>query len=373
MGGGHAHVQVLRGLARTPAAGVQLTVVLDRAEAVYSGMVPGLVAGDYRAGELEIDVARLARRAGARVLLHAATRVDPTARRIELDGAPPLAYGVASLDVGATLRGLELPGVRQHALATRPIGDLVARFDARLAAVSAARPGARLEVAIVGGGVAGVELACCLEARLRAAGRRAALTLFEASGAPTLPRGLARRALRELAARGIALRSGARAARVEPRGLWLGAERVDADLVLWATGAAPWPWLAASPLAADARGFARVRPTLQLVGHDDLLAAGDCAALEGAEWVPKAGVYAVRQGPVLEANLRARLRGDRLRPYRPQRDFLALLNLGERRALGAKWGIALQGRSVWRLKNRIDRSFVERFRELDVTPSGTAS
>jgi NADH dehydrogenase FAD-containing subunit len=141
-----------------------------------------------------------------------------------------------------------------------------------------------------------------------------------------------------------------------------GGGRVAADLVIWATGAAPPDLVRDSPLERDAGGFARVRSTLEVVGAPDLFAAGDCAALEDHPWVPKAGVYAVRQGPVLEANLRARLRGDALRAYRPQREFLALINLGQRRALGTKWGIALAGRWVWCAKDRIDRRFVRRFR-----------
>src|SRR5262249_52852307 len=85
---------------------------------------------------------------------------------------------------------------------------------------------------------------------------------------------------------------------------------------------------------------------------------------EGSAWVPRSGVYAVREGPILAANLRARLKGARLRCYRPQRDALALLNLGGRRALGAKRGRAFAGRLVWRWKDRIDRRFVARFRPL---------
>ena len=112
VGGGHAHVQLIRRWMRRPVEGVRLCVVLDRPEAVYSGMVPGCVAGDYMPGELEIDVVPLARRAGARVVLAAATRVDPETRSIELEGRPPLFYDLASLDVGSTVRGLDLPGVR---------------------------------------------------------------------------------------------------------------------------------------------------------------------------------------------------------------------------------------------------------------------
>src|SRR5262245_11132779 len=147
-----------------PLPGVRVCAVLDRPEAVYSGMVPGFVAGDYAAPELEIDVVPLARRAGAAVILARALRIDPVARRIELEGRPPLGYDVASLDVGSSVRGLELPGVREHALATRPIRGFVDALEARLARLR----GARARVVIVGSGVAGVELAFSLGARTRA-------------------------------------------------------------------------------------------------------------------------------------------------------------------------------------------------------------
>jgi selenide,water dikinase len=363
LGAGHAHVQVLRGLAMRPLAGARVTLVVDRPDAVYSGMVPGFVAGDYRADELEIDAVPLARRAGARVVLAPALRVDPAARRIEVEGRPSLPYDVASLDVGSAVRGADVPGVREHALATRPIGRFVEALEGALAGAAAGGRGA-LRVAVVGGGAAGVELAFTLEARLRGGGARAELALL--SEDPRILRGhgarFAAAAARELRRRGIRLRCGARVAALEKGAVVVEGERLPADLVLWAAGAAPPPLVAASPLPKDEAGFVRVRATLQVDGHDALFAAGDCATPIDHPWVPKAGVYAVRAGPVLEENLRAFLRGRPLRAHRPQRDFLALLNLGERRALGGKWGVAAGGHLVWRLKDGIDRRFVERFR-----------
>ncbi len=365
MGGGHAHVQVIRRFVMRPLPDVRLCVVLDRPEAVYSGMVPGFVAGDYTAEALTIDVLPLARRAGARVVLAAATGVDPKAKRIALRGRPALPYDVASLDVGSTVRGLALPGVRDLALATRPIQGFVERLDAAIAAARARRGAEPLRVVVVGGGAAGVEVAFTLEARLRAEALPARFTLVAAW--PTLLPGSASRfvraAEREAGRRGIRLRLGAEVAGLDTgRVRLLDADDEAADLVLWATGAAPLPWLDGVEVPRDADGYLRVRETLQCVGFDDLFAAGDCAALDAHPWVPKAGVYAVRAGPVLDANLRARLAGRPLRHYRPQRDFLALLNLGDGRALGGKWGLAFSGRSVWRLKDAIDRRFVERFR-----------
>jgi selenide,water dikinase len=367
VGGGHTHVQVLRRWMMEPLPGVLLTVVLDRPVALYSGMVPGFVAGDYAAHELEIDVVPLARRAGARVILSAATRVDPVARRIEIEGRPPIRYDVASLDVGSTIRALDLPGAREHAVPTRPIGDFVERIGRRIAREAAGAEAPALRVVVVGAGAAGLEVAFTLAARLRAAGRQSHFSVLGASPdlLPGHPDRVARRAGRSAERRGIEIRLGVRVTRVEKDALVLEGARQPYDLLIWATGAAPHAFLASSPLPLDDAGFVRVRPTLQVVGHDDLFAVGDCASLEGSPWVRKAGVFAVREGPVLDANLRARLCDDPLRPYRPQRDFLMLLNLGDGEALGAKWGLALEGRWLWRLKDRIDRGFMRRFQVLD--------
>jgi len=371
VGGGHAHVQVLRRWMMAPLPDVRLTVVLDRPVAVYSGMVPGFVAGEYEAHELEIDVVPLARRAGARVILSAAIDVDPTAHRIALQGRPALGYDVASLDVGSTVRGLDLPGVREHAFATRPIREFVDRLDERLDGLRSGEA----RVVVVGAGAAGVELCLTLDARLRRRGIGPRITLLDASHRVLagLPARVSRRVSRELARRGVAIRGGARVREVRKGGIALEGDDLPADLVVWATGAAPHASLETGALPRDESGFVRVRPTLQVVGQDDLFAVGDCAALEWAPWVRKAGVFAVREAPVLDANLRARLRGQRLRSYAPQRDFLMLLNLGGGLALGTKWGLVAAGTRVWRLKDWIDRRFMERFRVLDPGGAPAAS
>ncbi|HKZ08788.1 MAG TPA: FAD-dependent oxidoreductase, partial [Methylomirabilota bacterium] len=178
IGGGHANVQVLRAWAMRPEPGVRLTVVLDRPVAVYSGMVPGFVAGQYQRRELEIDVRPLALRAGARCINAAATGLDPAERVIHLEGRPPLRYDTAVFDVGSTVAGLDVPGVRAHAIPTRPIGRFVERVDD---VVAAAKVRGRARVVVVGAGAGGVELSFAMRARLARAGvRDVAVTLLEA-------------------------------------------------------------------------------------------------------------------------------------------------------------------------------------------------
>lgn len=353
VGAGHAHLGVLdawRG-GRAP-EGVELIVVVDRPRWIYSGMVPGVVAGDYAPAEAVVEVAPLVRAAGGRFVEAALERVDPQGRRLFLEGGGIVPYEVASLDIGAATAGLDVPGVRAHAVPTRPVARL-------LDLARAMEEGGSEAPVVVGGGAAGAELAAALAAR----GHRGAV-LVEA-GPRLLPERrlrVARRLGEALAARGVRVLAGAGVVEVEAGAVRLeDGRRVPSGLTVWAAGTAPPAPVRTSALPVDARGFLRVRDTLQVVGHPDLFAAGDCAAPEGAA-LPRAGVHAVRQGPVLRENLERRLAGRRLRSWSPQGDVLALLNLGDGRALGTKWGFTVEGRWVRWVKDRVDRRFVEDLR-----------
>ena len=374
VGGGHSHVQVLRHFAMEPPPHCRLTLVVDTPVAVYSGMVPGFVAGRYRADELEIDVLPLARRAAARVIVAAATGVDPQRRRLLLAGRPAIAYDRLSFDIGSTVAGLELPGVREHAFPTRPIGRFVERLGGLLELARRRRDG-RLDVVIAGAGAGGVELAFCLGHRLRQEGVAARVTLVD--GGKQILRGyssgLVRKVEGRAAARGLRILRDRRVAAVESGAVLLeGGERLGGDLTVWVTGAVSSPLFRESGLPTDERGFVLTRPTLQVEGHDDLFAVGDCATLADHPRTAKAGVYAVRQGPYVADNLVASLAGGELRRYRPQGDFLTLLNLGDGDALGAKWGLSFGGSWVMGLKDRIDRRFMRRFQVLEPDGRPTA-
>jgi selenide,water dikinase len=368
VGGGHAHVQVLRRFAMEPPRNARLTVVLDVPIAAYSGMVPGFVAGQYAAHELEIDVVPLARRAGARVVLGRAIAIDPGKGRVVIEGRAAIRYDVASINVGSSVAGLELPGVKEYALSTRPIGLFVSNVDAAFEGIAerAAESGPR--VVIVGGGVGGVELAFTLGQRLRKLGiDQHEVTLLH-DGSRILPgwsAGLATRVEHQAARRGIQIRTGVPVVAVRQAMVLLAdGSEVGFDLLVWVTGGVGPALFRQCGLETDSRGFVLTRPTLQVKDQDNLFAVGDCATLIEHPATAKAGVYAVREGPYLTDNLNAFLEGRELRRYTPQRDFLALLNLGDGTALGGKWGLSFEGRWVMRLKDWIDRRFMRKFQVL---------
>ncbi|MEM8789300.1 MAG: selenide, water dikinase SelD [Pseudomonadota bacterium] len=365
IGGGHTHALVLRRWGMNPLPGVRLTLINPFPEAAYTGMLPGYVAGDYTRAELDIDLVRLARFAGARVILGLVDGIDRDARTVQVPGRAAIRYDVLSLNVGATAMMPDLPGFADHAVAVKPLAPFARAWDGYLAGLA---PGATPRVAVIGAGVAGVELALTMAERLRSDGRAARVQVVEA-GAPlaALPPPGRRAVLQAAAAQGVEIHAGRSVAEVTAAGLLLaGGDILEADFVVGAAGAKPFDWLSRSGLALTG-GFVDVDRFLRSTTDGRIYASGDCAHLPWAPQ-PKAGVYAVRAARVLYHNLRAEVLGAQRRSFRPQRDFLKLITLGGQRALAVRGRAAVAAPWVWHWKDRIDRRFMSRLQDLRALP-----
>lgn len=357
---------VLKSLADTPEPGLDLVLVAKDLRTPYSGMLPGHVAGFYPRDAMEIGLEDLAARAGARVIHDEAVGFDVAERRVLLRAGAPRSYDVLSIDIGITPDLSGIAGAAEHAIAVKPIGDFLAKWD-RLRADALTRDGPR-RIVIVGGGVAGLCLAFAVTAALRrsAVGRGLdpaafQISLVSSGPPPEVNPGMRRAVDRALARHGIDVAGGEASAVDAGRVTLSDGRRVPADAVLVATQAAPPPSLRDACLAKDERGFLAIRPTLQVIDADDVFAAGDCATMPDHPR-PKAGVYAVRQGPHLAANLRRRLRGEPLSDFIPQKRHLVLLSTADGRAIGGRgrW-LWFEGRWAWWLKDWIDRRFMRGF------------
>jgi selenide, water dikinase len=371
VGAGHSHVTVLRMFGMRPIPGVRLTLITREVHTPYSGMLPGLIAGHYGFDDAHIDTGPLARFAGARLYQDEAVELDLVGRRVICRSRPPVSYDLLSLNIGSTPNTAGVPGASEHAIPVKPIDGFLRRFEALQTRVLARK--GHSAVALVGAGAGGVELLLAVEHRLRQAVGRAGfdggglsfvLVSGDANILPSFPAAFRARFHATLAARGIAVVTGAAVTAVEPGRLMLaGYGPLAADEILWTTEAAPARWLAKAGLPLDARGFLRVDQTLRVTGHDDVFAAGDTIAFSGRE-LPKSGVYAVRAGPALADNIRRTLTGRSLRRFRPQREALYLVSTGERYAVGTRNGLVVEGAWVWRWKDWIDRRFMRKFNEL---------
>lgn len=355
VGAGHVHVGVLRRFAQRRLAGASLTVISPDPSTTYSGMVPGVIAGLYRAEQAQIELMPLLRAAGATWRRTMTVGIDPGARLVLCGDGPPERYDLLSLDIGAG------SGAPDGTIAVKPVAGLppaVAALRQRL------RQRGGGHVAVVGAGAGGTELMLALSAVLRREMGDAVRLSLIGPLLPGLPPGFRARVGAILAERGVAGHRGNVVAVAQGQLSLSDGAVVDADEVLWAVAAAPAPWLRQSGLGLDAHGFLATDARLLVGGSDCVFAAGDCASPQ-LHGVAKSGVYAVRAAPVLAVNIRRSLVGQPLRAFRPQRGTLLLLATGTRHATGTRGGLVVSGGWVWRWKDWLDRRFVRRPR----TPS----
>lgn len=382
IGGGHAHLQVIKAFNEKDRPNDWNVTLVDKSSfAAYSGMVPGCISNLYEKGTEQIALRPLAEWASVDFLLDTVVGVDTKCQQILLKGGDVVDYDVLSLDIGSMSRGMDTPGVFEYTIPTRPIDALVDRIEEAQNCLSKEDS---VKAVIVGGGVAGIELAMCIYSRFGSIVDDVDLIILD-SGTELLSSesDLCREAMQEiLDEKKINVRYGSRVHTVEKDIIELeDGARIPFTHCVWSAGASPHPLssqLGEAGISVSTDGWIQVGPTLQTQSHQNIFAAGDCAAIAGLQdpktrnakrSPPKAGVYAVRSGPILIENISRYLQKsntetacDPLIAFDPQDDFLKLIGCGDGTALGFRFGLPLRGKWVWELKDAIDGMFMDLFR-----------
>ena len=337
-GGGHSHALVLLHWCmhpqRRPAGWI--TLVNRQSATLYSGMIPGLIAGHYKRSEIAIDLRRLCDRAGVALVIAEITGLDTAQQQLLLRDRPALRFSQLSINVGACTR----PG---SLLAIKPLEPALDALTENQDEDQNKHQGSNASpFQVLGSGLAAMEVAMALRQRWP---QRKLHLLHRPETMPS-------RLLSSLSALNIGLRS---STAVHPSGPGLRC-----------TGSQAPAWLTASglPCCPDS-GRVRTQASLQVLGHPTMFAAGDCALIDSKPR-PASGVWAVRAATTLAHNLRAWSRGDPLRHWRPQRRALQLLGGVDPEGCPQAW--ALWGEMqigphpwLWRWKQHIDRQFMARF------------
>lgn len=324
-------------------------------------MVPGFLAGIYTLDEISVPVAPLVARAEGKLIESGAVALDPARQVVRLDSGREIGYDLVSFAVGSTTAGIDREEIAAVAVPVKPL-DRVIALKTRLESLVRERPEHERRAAVVGGGAAGYEVALAIRAAL---GKQAQVHLIERG--PRLlveyPERFRKKALAVLAEKRIESVTDASVERVLPdRAILASGREIPSDLTVWLAGAVGWPLFHEAGLPLDERGFLLLDDSLRSIEDPKIFAAGDCGTMANFPQTPKAGVYAVRQAPILWESLRAALRGEEHPRYQPQTGFLSILNLGDGRALMHWKGLVVVGGVVFRLKDWIDRRFLAKYR-----------
>ncbi|MDE0838135.1 MAG: FAD-dependent oxidoreductase [Kiritimatiellae bacterium] len=364
LGAGNANLQILRRWCDSPIPRTDLTVLNDTAIVPYSGMLPGAIAGRYTSEDFQIDVAALCKKARATFVQARAEHMSHAAQSIETDAAHTLEYDLLSINVGSTTAAPPDAANDPRSISLKPLHMVEARMNALEQRARAHR--GRFEIAVIGGGATAFEISLALAHRLQSLSH-ARVSLWTSGNAPLQNHStrLSKICTRLLEKHGVQLYPRRRVSGMDEAGPTTDSGVTEpANAIIWATPAKPTPFSFCAGLAPDADSFIPVHDTLQTIASATVFASGDCATLTSHPNLPKAGVFSVRQGPVLWDNLHASLHNKPLRPYRPQPLYLFLLNTSHDSAVMQYGRLALEGRWAMRWKDAIDRRWMHGLRDV---------
>ena len=361
IGGGHTHVLLIHALAIKPIHGVDVILISEKKLTPYSGMLPGYVAGYYSLAQTNIDLQRLCKTANVEWIEKRVVDIDTVSQKIVSVNEETIHFDKLSIDIGST-PDQSIKGANEFALGVKPIAGFQARWNDLLASHDLKQ--LQGHWGIVGAGAGGVELVLAMAQRLKGSSELKLHLIYRGehvlSGYPARVVTHAEKALEQLGVKQHPNFSVAEVTRDNIESI--SGESIRLDQSIWCTGGVGAQWLKVTGIALNIDNFIEVNEFLQSTSHQNIFAVGDVAEMIN-DPRPKAGVYAVRQAPILECNLRLAFNNQPLEPTDLQTQFLSLISLGEKSAIASRNGVVFKGRWVWRLKDWIDQRFMALFND----------
>jgi NADH dehydrogenase FAD-containing subunit len=329
-----------------------------------------MLGGSYEPCEIRFPVREMVENSGGTFVEGRAVRIAARERTVILEDGAELAYDVLSVNTGSTIAptvhvDTDLGADGPKVFRVKPISEMIL-----LRAEILDRLGdGPLRIAVIGGGPAAVETAANISRIAREANADGCSVQLIAgrSVLPGFPRTAERKVLRTLAQKGVAVRLAERVSRISSEGMVVDGSSEQVDIAVLATGVVPSRIFSDSDLPLGTDGSLAVNAHLHALGYREIFGGGDCVWFTPRS-LPRAGVFAVRQGPVLVHNVAASLDhgpAARLKAFSPGGAYLLLLNLGDDTALFwrriAGLHVVYRSESAYRLKDKIDRAFMDRF------------
>lgn len=362
IGAGHAHMVTLANLDEFKRRGHEVIVIGPSPYHYYSGMGPGMLGRIYTPEDIRFASKQVVEKYGGRFVLGKALKINPEKREVILESGEAVAYDVLSCNAGSYVP-VPHEGDDTDVYPVKPIEMLLAA-QKRILDLSAA---GKITVCVVGGGPSALEIAGNIWRLVKNHGRnRARIQVFAGKRfLSRFPEKVRRMALESLAHRGIEVHESGHVKEVASGGITLETGgRYPADIIFMAVGVTPSPIFSESGLPTGPEGGLLVNEYLQSTKHPEIFGGGDCIHFRDRR-LDKVGVYAVRENPVLYANLMASLEGRTLTAFDPGGDYMLVFNLGDGTGILKKKWMVIDGKLAFRIKDHIDRKFMRKFQAIE--------
>ena len=341
-----------------PIPGVRLTLINPDTYSLYSGMLPGIISGHYTFDEAHIDLIKLTSFANSRFIKSKVIGIEPEKNKILLEGRPPLFYDLLSINAGSGSNYENINDIRNTAITVKPINQFLSKWEHIKRKINNSKN--ERKIALIGGGAGGVEI---ISAMRHSLSRNNQLTLFTKENRilKDFPKRTIHKFELHFKKNNIKILTNTEIKKINGDCIVdsENKERIFDDIFLVARTSGP-EWLKKTNLDLDDEGFLAVNDQLRSISKNNIFGSGDIVNIDKYN-LKKSGVYAVRQGDVLSKNLRNTLLKKDLKKFKPQRSFLSIISMGEKKAIASKYSFSIQGKWVWNWKNHIDQKFIAKF------------
>jgi len=362
-GGGHAHMMLLAQIGQLTEEGHEVTVVQPSVHHYYSGMGPGMLSGFYSADDIRFRTRFVVERQGGRFIKDRVIRIDADNRFAELESGICEEYDVLSCNTGSFVPFSAIRGETDRIFSAKPIERLLEAKKQIIAGCN----NQKLNIAIIGGGAAAVEIAGNAHHLAEKNGCPGVkVRIFSGSKLMKNSSSAIQRIVRHyFHKKNIAIDESGHVERIENNSLIMqNGKNHTPDLIFLATGVQPSPLFFASNLPAGPDRGLLVNEYLQCPQYPEVFGGGDCIYY-APQPLEKVGVYAVRENPILLHNILASLQGGNLRKFNPGGQFLAIFNLGGEYGALQRGPFYWGGKTSFVIKDYIDKKFMTRFQSLE--------
>ncbi len=355
-GGGHAHIHALSNLNEFVKAGALVTVVNKSRFHYYSGMGPGLLSGYYTIDKTRFDIKKIVESHGCRFIEAEVQLVIPDEKRIVLSGNISLNYDLISFNTGSEVIPLHIDGEMDNLYPVKPLEN-ISLIRERILAVK------KIDIAVIGGGAAGVEIAANLSELASRNSVDADISIISREHLlPGYSESFYLKTLKYLKRRDVNIYEYRDVERIDSDNIYFrSGEKIGHDIVINASGIKSSSLFSESRMRTGDDGGLPVDRYLHSEDYPGIFAGGDCISFEPAP-LHKVGVHAVREGIILHRNLLAYIKGEKLQEFKPQKNYLAILNMAYRKGIMLWKGAVFSGTIPFYLKYYLDSSFMKKYR-----------
>jgi NADH dehydrogenase FAD-containing subunit len=360
IGGGHAHVYLLHKLRFKKPSDFSIIMISLSDRQYYSGMASAFLEEVYIEKDIYFDLKALCLKSGVTFIQNRVTGINKEDRKISMSNGDTLNFDILSLDTGSIMKDDGIHGINEFAEKIKPLtnlskikNDLIHEMKDHYCIV------------IVGGGAAGVEISLSLRALARKLKKDVRIIILN-RGSIILKDSIysaRKKALNRLQQMNIEILCNRKIIAVNSTEIELqDKEFIEYDYLVWATGPASDPLYRKSGFTTDSKGYILVNKYLQSVDCPFIFGAGDCISLENNNHIPKSGVFAIKEAPFLYNNIFKYINNIRLRKYIPQKYYLSVIYMGDKKGLLQYYNFSLYGTLSWLIKYYIDRKFMKNFK-----------